>query len=161
MPTFNNLNDLFKHLQKKVTDTMNDEVAYIVKFEEQRQIEDSVYSVYPQPYVYERRRFNDGGLQDIEMMVSTVSIQGNNVVLSVVNEARGKDQEDLYLAPLVEYGDNTGHGEYQYKYNRDMTSWQYLQSRPFTSNTIEALRRSGAHIKAFKDGMRSRGIRIE
>lgn len=161
VPTFNSLNELFAHIKQQLADTMNDEVAHVVKFEEQRQIERVVYDAYPEPYVYERRMYNDGGLQDIEMMVSEIQKTSDGVILSVVNMAKGQDQEDLYIAPLVEYGHNSGHGSYQYTYNRSHDSWRYLQSRPFTEATVEALSRSGKHVQALKEGMKKRGINIE
>jgi hypothetical protein len=160
MPTFKGRNELYKYIQDKVVETMKDEVADAVRFEEQKQIEKVVYEAYEQPYVYERRKFNNGGLQDTEMMVAVVEKQGNSVVLSVINMAKGADQEDLYIAPLIEYGDNAGYGEYQFKYNRDHTSWKYLQSRPFTQETIKALQRSGVHIQALKEGLEKRGFDV-
>jgi len=167
MPTFKNLNELFKYINKNIKETLNDEVADSVRFEEQKQIEKVVYEPY-QPNAYKRRRYSDDGLQDVDMMVAVVEQRGNEVILSVVNMAKGQDQEDLYIAPLIEYGDpsmsNVNHGqygEYQYKYNRDRSSWRYLQSRPFTAETIAALKRSGVHIEAFKEGMMKRGIIVK
>nr|WP_156736263.1 hypothetical protein [Mycobacterium sp. E3298] len=158
MPQFNNLNDLFKHIQSNIVDTLNDEVATEVKFEEQKQIEQVVYEAYLHPFQYERRTYTEGGLQDIDMMVAVVEVKGNECVLSVVNMAKGQN-EDIYIAPLIEYGDGV-YGEYQYKYNRDNTSWKYLRSRPFTQATIDALLASGKHIKGFKEGMKKRGFDI-
>lgn len=161
MPDFKDINSLLKYIQKQMNATMKEEVAQEVKFEEQRQIQKIVYEAYPNPYAYDRRMYDDGGLQDLDMMVAVTEVRKNEVILSVVNMAKGQDEEDLYIAPLIEYGDGEGHGEYQYKFNRDHSSWRYLQSRPFTAETIDALRRSGKHIKAFKDGMRKRGIEIQ
>lgn len=159
MATFNNLKGLLKHVSKQVEASLKDEVADTVRFEEQKQIENVVYDSYPYPYVYERRRFNDGGLQDIDVMVAEIQRIPDGVVLSIVNLAKGQDQEDLYLAPLVEYGHDNGHGYYQYPYNQDDTAWKFLQSRPFTAATIEALQRSKKHVKSLKEGLKKRGIK--
>lgn len=160
MPEFKDLKSLFKYIEKMAEQTLVDEVADTVRFEEQRQIEDIVYKAYT-PFEYERRRYENEGLQDPEMMIAEIGKTAEGVVLSVINIAKGQDQEDLYIAPLVEYGDNEGYGEYQYKYNRNQTSWKYRKSRPFTRATIEALKRSGKHVESFIEGMRARGINIE
>lgn len=158
MTAFKNLNQLFKHVQKQLESAMNDEVADAVRHEQQKQIQKEVYDEYPYPYYYERRRFTDDGLQDIDVMVSEIKTTSNGVILSVVNLAKGQNQEHLYLAPLIEYGHSNGYGEYQYPYNRDSTAWKFLQPRPFTRATIEALERSGVHIRALKEGLKARGI---
>jgi hypothetical protein len=157
---FKDISSLLSHIQKQVNSTMKNEVASEVQFEEQRQIQKHVYESYD-PFVYDRRGFSNGGLQDIDMIVAVTEIRKDSVVLSVVNMATGKDDENLYLAPLIEHGHDIGFGEYEYPYNRDHTAWKFLQSRPFTAETIEALKKSGKHVKALRDGLIRRGINVK
>lgn len=138
---------------------MKDEVASEVRFEEQRQIQKHVYEAYD-PFVYDRRGFSSNGLQDLDMIVAVTEVRKDSVVLSVINMAKGKEEDDLYLAPLIEYGHNKGYGEYDYPYNRDHTAWKFLRSRPFTAETVEALKKSGKHAMALKAGLIRRGINI-
>lgn len=156
--TFKSLNDLFKYIEKNVTEIMEKDVAQAVKDEQQRQINDLVYEAY-EPYVYQRRMWSNGGLGDEEVMVATIGKTADGVVLSVVNLARGSNQEHLYIAPLVEYGHDNGHGKYQHPYNRDNTAWKFLRSRPFTEATIDALKKSGLHIEVMKQELNRRGIK--
>lgn len=164
---FNNLNELFEFIKDNMEDIMKNDVAEAVKDEEQRQISRVVYDVYTpnngEPYEYVRRKWKDnsGGLADREVIVATIGKTKDGVILSVINTARGSDQEDLYLAPLVEYGHDNGYGEYQYPYNRDNTAWKFLQSRPFTEETIKALKRSGLHVEVMKQELNRRGIKTK
>lgn len=157
---FKDLNSLFKYIEKNVVEIMKSEVSEAVKDEQQRQINEIVYKAYS-PFVYERRNWyeGDGGLADREVMVAEVGKTKDGIVLSVINLAKGQDQEHLYIAPLVEYGHDNGHGEYQYPYNRDNTEWKFLQARPFTKETIDALKRSGLHVEVLKQELNRRGIK--
>lgn len=162
MPEFKDLKSLFKHIEKNVAESMKDEVAETVKEVEQEAIENVVYDAYSgeHPWVYERRK-DDGGLSDKENMHEVVTVVNGNVILSITNMTTGSQEPDLYIAPLVEFGDNAGYGEYQYKFNRDNTAYQYLQPRPFTEATIENLRESGVHVIALKDSLKRKGFKIE
>lgn len=155
----NKLSDWVKEVKKRVQHAMID-VAEIVKSIEQDMIEDLVYDVY-EPYEYQRRGNSNGGLQDKSMMISPIKQVGNHIILSVINTAKGQNEEDLYLAPLIEYGHNNGYGEYQYRFNRDNSSWKYLTSRAFTQATIDALRRSGIHVKTLKNGLIKLGLNVK
>lgn len=133
-------------------------IAEAVRDEQQRQIEYEVYSAYT-PIMYDRRRDSKGGLQDRDNMVATIGKTDDGVLLSIVNRAKGKD-EDIYLAPLVEYGDGYEGVHYEYpKYDRDPDKWTYLKSRPFTGATIDSLRRSGLLTEVMKQELNRRGIK--
>jgi hypothetical protein len=167
MPSFDNLKDLFKYVEKEVSDSMKKEVSEVVKKVQQKAIEDEVYDKYnivggsqQEPYVYERRR-DHGGLSDPNNMIEVVQVIGNEIVLQVTNITKGKDDSGLYVAELVEYGDNKGYGEYEYKNNRDGTAYQYRNPRPFTKETINRLKESGQHIDALRRSLKTKGFDIE
>lgn len=63
---FNNLNDLFNHIEADIQDTMVNEVAETVKEEMVIAVETSVYRVYD-PVQY-NRRYGNGGLGARENM---------------------------------------------------------------------------------------------
>lgn len=168
MPTFNNFDDLMKFIKQEVADSMQTDVAEVVKQVEQEMIQIDVYDVYnivngvhQEPYVHVRRK-TYGGLQDTQnMKAEIVEVSNDNVVLSITNETRGDKQTSLYVAPLVEYGDMSGYGEYNYKTNRDGTAWQYLQARPFTADTIKELEASGKHVNALRESLIRKGFNVE
>lgn len=154
---FKNLDDLFRHVKKEVQESMKSDVSEVVKDVQQYAIEKEVYDKYD-PFNYSRRKEN-GGLQDKDNMIEVVDVVGNQIILSITNETRGKNEKSLYIAPLVEYGDGV-HGEYQYKANRDGTEYRYLDPRPFTSRTIEELSRTGIHIDTLVSSLTSKGFKF-
>lgn len=158
MATFNNLNDLFKHINSQMADVMQKEISEKVKDVEQKNIDSTVYDAYS-PFVYERRRDNDG-LRDRNNMQSQVTQSGNGVELTVENTTKGKDS-NYEIAELIEYGDGTNGKEYDFKRNRDGTAFKYLGSRPFTKNTVDELYRTGEHVDEMKKGLKKRGIDVE
>lgn len=165
MPTFSNLNELFKYVQEALSDTMQNEVTEVVKETESQAIEDEVYSRYnivdgerKNPYVYQRRGVH-GGLSDPDNMVQVVEIIGDQVVLELTNVTRGQQEPSLMVADLVEYGDGVG-GEYDFKSNRDGTAYQYLNPRPFTVETIRRLQESGIITKVVVESLRRKGFTI-
>jgi|LSQX01.2.fsa_nt_gb hypothetical protein len=162
---FRNMSELSKALEKHIKQSMENEVAEVVKDVMQEKINDEVYMSYrhssgdsgrQEPYRYERRYY-EGGLIDRDNIAHEVSKDGT---LTVENIAKGKDSGDD-LAPLIEMGHNKGYGSYDYTSNRDNTQDQYLQPRPFIAKTREELQKEGKHIKALKDGLKKQGLRVE
>lgn len=167
MAKHKSLDSLFSAIKDELADSMRKHVAPEVKHIQSIMIQEHVYDVYnviggnkQEPYVYERRG-TSGGLADTQNMIEEVDRIGNEVVLSVTNRTKGQDQTSLYIAPLVEYGDGAGYGEYQYKTNRDDTSYQYLQARPFTQKTVDRLRETNIHIDKLRDSLKSKGYKIK
>jgi hypothetical protein len=162
LAAFKNLKELEKFLNNKIKSAMANEVAEKVRDVQQSKIDTEVYDAYQpntpdnEPYVYDRRKDNDG-LRDRENMIADVKDSGHGVELSVENVAKGKDK-DFQLAGLIEYGDNAGYGEYDYKYNREGTAEQYLKERPFIEETRKSLRQTKQHVDALKQGLHRQGI---
>jgi hypothetical protein len=167
MAAFKNLKDLEKFLNQKIKKAMENEVAEKVRDIQQEKIDEEVYDVYnvvggshQEPYVYERR-CDQGGLRDRRNMVADVKESNNGVELSVENITKAKDQSDINLVGLIEYGDDSQYGYYEYKTNRDGTSWQYRQPRPFLQETRNHLSKTGEHVEALKKGLKRQGIDVE
>lgn len=155
---FKSLKELERYINKQMADVMRKEVAEKVKDVEQKNIDSTVYDAYA-PFVYEHRRDNDG-LHDRNNMQSQVTQSGNSVELTVENTTKGKDS-NYEIAELIEYGDGANGKEYDFKKNRDGTSYKYLGSRPFTKNTVDELHRTGEHVDEMKKGLKKRGIDVE
>lgn len=149
-------------LMPKINNALYKEVFAKVRDAEVSAIEKEVYEVYdPQGY---RRRMASGGLSDPKNIV----IEGGAATggrLSVVNVTPPnpggcKDRKfvttDKDLPSLVEYGD--GYRGYHYDFASDGA---YMGPRPFTETAAENLKKSGAHVKALKDGLRQQGVKVK
>ena len=159
MPTFNNMKDLYAHVQNAIEKVLEPYVATAVKKVEQEMIIKTVYDVYSgvisgkkRPVKYKRRR-DDGGLMDIDNMQSDVK----NGVLTIKNITEPNDsyKTSMFffqdLAEIIEYGD--GYNGFSYDYDTD-TDDLYKQARPFTKNTVRRLKDTGRHIQALKKGLK-------
>ena len=93
-------------------------------------------------------------------MIEDVKITNNSVEMSVRNTTTGKD-DSFEIADLIEYGDGHNGKEYSYKENREGTSDQYLNSRPFTERTIRELENYRLHIDALKGDLENKGIKFK
>ena len=162
MATFKNLKDLEKYLKEKIDNSLEKEVASMVKAVQTDHIVDDVYMAYnnvdgarKEPYVYERRYF-EGGLIDRENMQSEV-VDG---VLTVTNIAEAnedyKGSPVTNLAGLIEEGHLGHYGQYDYTKNRDDTEWQYMSPRPFIANTRDDIKKNKLHVKTLKEALKRR-----
>ena len=153
------LEQINKQLSSKIDDALSKEVFEEVRDEEIATIEDEVYGVYkPKKY---RRRGECGGLADQRNIEG--SVQGG--VLTVANKTAPNPSGCVSgrlvttgknLPQLVEHGD--GYKAYHYDFSSDGS---YMEARPFTAKAIENLKKSSAHVKALKDGLRRQGIKVK
>lgn len=176
---FNSLEDLEKYLNKNIVDTLKNDVYNVVKEVQQENIQAEVYDKYridedgelTEPYRY-KRRYKNGGLIADDNIVPNVINNNNEIDLIVENIAKGADRindyngnsgnlSGEYIAELIEYGDGYNGLEYDYKGNRDNTAYQYLKSRPFMRKTVEELENSMLHVKALRNGLKSKGIEVD
>ena len=139
MPTFKDLNSLFKHIETQIQDTMLDEVAETVKENMAETIQANVYNSYmPQYY---NRRFEDGGLLD----------QNNMEVTEIPNGISVRD-----VAPL----DNK-----RTDYALDeiiVEGMGYMPwARDFYFDTEDKLSVNKEHVTALKQGLKRRGYDVE
>ena len=139
MPTFKNLNSLFKHIEKQVQDTMIDEVAETVKENMAETIQANVYNAYmPQYY---NRRFDDGGLLD-ENNMEVTEIPNGISVRDVAPLDNGKTQPALDEIIVKGMG---------------YMPW----ARDFYFDTEDKLSANQEHVTALKEGLNKRGIKCE
>ena len=139
MPTFKDLNSLFKHIETKIQDTMTDEVAETVKENMAESIQETVYDAYvPMQY---KRRMQNGGLID----------QSNMEVTEIPNGISVRD-----VAPL----DN---GNSQYALDEIVVEGMGRMpfKRDFYTDTEDRLSANQEHVTALKKGLNKRGIKCE
>ncbi|MEC0210239.1 hypothetical protein P4H70_14975 [Paenibacillus ehimensis] len=142
MPTFNNLADLFKHINAQTSKALQDEVATTIKQQMHEVIEDVTYEQYtPESYIRTHE------LSDTKNMEVTVI---DNNTIQIINTRHDGDRD---VARIVAEG--IGY------------SWQnsaIYRAQPFERNfyedTINFLKHNGKHINSFKIGMKKRGIEI-
>lgn len=121
-----------------------------------------MYGVYT-PRIY-RRRGEYGGLADpYNIEIKGGAAQGGRMaVVNVTDPNPGGCTSDAQVTTgknmpqLVEHGD--GYKFYRYDFP---SGGKYMQARPFTAKTIENLKKSSAHVKALKDGLRRQGLKVE
>ena len=139
MPTFKDLNSLFKHIETKIQDTMTDEVAETVKENMAESIQETVYDAYTPEYY--TRRMQNGGLID----------KDNMDVTEIPNGISVRD-----VAPL----DN---GNNQYALDEMVVEgmgWMPFK-RDFYTDTEDKLSANQEHITALKKGLNKRGIKCD
>ncbi len=150
MPVYSNFKDLEEAICKKVSNSLNSDVAKAIKVEESKEIKNTVYDVYT-PSFYERRK-NNGGLSDVNNMHHEV-FDGilkitNETPVNPIRKAEGSFYDrafDYELDKLVEYG-NTG--------------LYPMPERPFTKNTIIKLNQNKKHVKVLKKSLKNQGLDV-
>lgn len=132
MPTFNNLKELEKYVNKMAKDAMTkgNSVKNTVIEEGKRQVQETVYDVYD-PKVYQRY----GELKN------SWEVEETSDGIAVFNDRRDGDK---YVAETVEYGRG-----YDYDFPYANTP------RPFTENTREELSKGNKLAESLKKDMKS------
>ncbi|MDD7280303.1 MAG: hypothetical protein PUH30_12380 [Oscillospiraceae bacterium] len=136
---FNNLNDLFNHIEADIQDTMVNEVAETVKEEMVIAVETSVYRVYD-PVQY-NRRYGNGGLGARENM-HVEEIPNGIYVRDIAPLDNGRT--DYALDDIVV----NGLGRMPFP-------------RDFYSECEEQLFLNENHKEALKQGLKNRGYNVK
>ena len=162
MPTFKSIKEMQAYLKKSINTSLVEDVAPIVKETMSAEIQNSVYTEYPNPHMY-KRRLDEGGLIDERNMNIDESLISSGI-LSITNNTPFDDRYDTFntgngLAGLIEFGDGYKGNYYDYtNYDGDNS---YKEPRPFIENSRETLRQTKVHVKALKKGLRESGIKVE
>lgn len=137
--TFNNLNDLFKHIEEDVNNTLENEVAETVKDDLLVSIHNDVYSAYS-PEHYKRRMVN-GGFSNRSNLEATVydGVLKVRDVAPLDNGQTGYALDDIIIH---------GYGNQPF-------------ARNYISRTEERLRDTKDHVEALKSGLKKRGIDVK
>lgn len=137
--TFNNLNDLMKHIQNDIDDCVQNEVAETVKDEMVTAIQTSVYNVYD-PIQY-TRRYGDGGL----------GARDNIEIEKIPHGISAKD-----VAPL-----DNGRTDYDLG-EIIINGWGNMPfPRDYIGECAERLEITGNHVYALKQGLKNKGYEVK
>lgn len=145
--SFTNLAELQLYFQKKINETLLDDVSDAVKDEIESSVTDTVFSA-GSPVWYNRRSegngLGSGGLADKEQMDTTLISDG---VISVQDNASPSRPWDRRLDQAIQEG-----------YNQKENWWD--SPRPFISNARENLKETQAHVSSMRDGLAKRGLTV-
>jgi len=145
VPTFDSVAKLMAYIENAVQFTLGNEVRWVVQAEEAKQIEEVVYDAY-EPLVY-KRRWDMNNLNNIEGTVNGMALEVENITpLNTYYEGNNLPAMRGVLAEIVETGDG----------------YDYFSPgpRPFTKETVEALKNSKDHVKGLKDGLEKAGLTV-
>lgn len=158
MVTAKSMKELEKLINKQYLSVAMRNVAKTAKNIQQQKAVTEVYDTY-EPYEYERRG-SSGGIADQRNMIDIVKSNVKGTSLSIENITKGKDDPSVNVAALVEYGDDNGYGEYDYKTNRDDTSENYLKPRTFQKETMKELI-GGQGVASLAEGLKQQGLTVK
>lgn len=157
MSGFNNTSDLYKTIMGKVNNSLKNEVAEKVKEVQSDSIQKVVYEVYS-PKMY-KRRGNSKGLSDIKNMKENLVIDDslNVTELKISNETpfNGENEYSSSLARVVV----TGVGYNYFPPNDDDAA--YLHPRDFVQDTELTLIDNKDHVKALKESLKKKGLKVK
>ncbi|MDO6628707.1 hypothetical protein [Bacillus thuringiensis] len=150
---FTSIEQLEAYLQRQIQETLKDDVEKEVKKVMKHAIATNVYAKYT-PRGYQRRfdssRKGAFGLLAEQNMKGEYHMEGNHMILSVRNKARGDERADQ-LDQVIESGEG---------YDWFHSSGKRLFPRPFYQPTRDMLARTRGHVTAMKNGLRKRGIEV-
>jgi hypothetical protein len=155
--SFNNLDELELYLQKNIHEILNKDVSIerILAETMSQAVVDVVYAAYD-PISYERRG-DESGLSDIRnMVISSVSLVGNQISLIFENLTEGADSlKGEFIGDLIEYGEG-----YNGKHWNNPNS-PYADARPFAEETANRLRENPTELlNALKVSLQARGFTV-
>lgn len=153
MPTFKNMKDLQKHLEKAVSDVLRNEVNDTVRKTMQKNIDEVVYESY-MPVKYERRDIGGGLIADenIQGTVEGLTLTVENI--TPFNQDPPSQNTGTGLVGLTEYGDGWG----GYNYDHPRPGRPYMNPRPFIQRTREELSETSKLVDSMKTGLKKHGI---
>ncbi len=137
--TFDNLDQLFQHLETQIQDVMRHEVADTAKETVRNAVQEDVYDVF-EPKFYTRRKEN-GGMSDMENY--SVEEVPNGIVIRN-NTPLDNGRNSPRLDKLVVFGEG------RMPFPRD-----------FYSGASDMLEQSKAHVSALKKGLKDCGIDVK
>jgi hypothetical protein len=142
------LGQLYAKLNSLISNSLEVEVAEVVKQTMYRNIYTVVYNVYtPKRY---KRQMDSGGLSDMEKSMSAEMVDNNTLKVRNIRRAFNEDsQSDIDVAQVIESGQG---------YTRQ---FEYTGiPRPFTEATRRELKKTKNHIKAMKQGLKRNGLKM-
>ena len=155
MPDFDSIESLCKYAQENIDDVLDKDVSQVVTAQEQAEIQEKVYNVYPHPKIYERRKEN-GGLIDENNMYHTVQ-DGELTVTNdtPINEKYKVYDHGLTLNQMILEG-----RDYDYPFGPH-SPYPYEQPRDYVQATEDELENNNMCTETLKIGLNNKGIQTE
>ena len=147
---FNDLESLWKYVQKEIKEVMKDEVVEAIKEVEQETIQEVVLDTYTPSYYDRRREESNGeeGLMSRDNMVADYVETRDSIQVNITNDTRGNpdypNSTSGYIDEMVEYGEYTWKNSEIYKKKLP---------RPFTKITQKKIDESDIVIKTIKNNI--------
>lgn len=152
MATFKSLDQLFDHIEKQISESLNDDVTEEVIDEMKEHYEKEVYSYESNPDFYERRYslVDDANyetyVEDLKLSVTNIA-EPNDSVFGYSNS--GKHYQ---LAEWIENGRIPNIFD-------NKTDYPWTKPRPVMKKVVDTLKRDGRHVNALRTGLNKRGIK--
>lgn len=156
---FDNLDKLFRYIEKQTAKALEDDVAKAAKQVHKEVIEEEVYDWEPEEY---ERRGEHGGMLDTRNYIAKLRDAPliENHILDFANMtpySKKYWREKMgYLADLINWGDGANGAHYDYP----ATDYDFKRPRAIYAPTIERLEAKIA-AQALKAGLKKRGIDTE
>lgn len=148
MPSFKNLKEFERFLQKQINNALQNEVKNEVEETMRDHIQKDVYEAYT-PYS------TDGVTPHYERTYELLrSIESNLVDNGVLSVENTRHEGDRDIVSVIEYGQG-----YQWGYVRNLD--EEIGARPFVENTRHELEQTNKHVEALKKGLKRQGIDVE
>lgn len=148
MKILNNPTELNNAINKELYDFLKEDLKDYVFEVEKRMIYDYVYSYEASDWAMSKRRYENGGLADIDNM-EAIEVLDNNAII-YVNNTESQDgiesTNSLTEAEAIETGDS---------------DWNQPYERPFTKETLEYIKNSKDTYNVLKGFFNKKGIEIK
>ena len=147
---FNDLESLWKYVQKEIKEVMKDEVVEAIKEVEQETIQEVVLDTYTPSYYDRRSEESNGeeGLMSRDNMVADYVETRDSIQVNITNDTRGNpdypNSTSGYIDEMVEYGEYTWKNSEIYKKKLP---------RPFTKITQKKIDESDIVVKTIKNNI--------
>ena len=157
------LSELKLEILKHVQVGMENNVAEVVKDEESNQVREVVYDSYdpaPPEFGGYERRMDNNGLSDKENMDADIINNDDGCFLMVTNKTTGNPEygsEEVFIAPIVEHGNEGGYGYYDY----GSKNAPFKKPRRFQRKTIETLQQNKEHVRALENYLKQVGFKTK
>ena len=158
------LSKIHAKIQRKVNDSLKNEVSEVAKREISKSVETHVYSMY-QPTKYWRRKYSEHGLAD-KTNINTTLIESGKLMITDDAPFNPYNNDGTYEPPGEESQIETGKIDmskslgYNIEYGWGNQNTDYSEPRPFMSMAKREME-NGKIRSALKKGLLKRGLNVK
>ena len=158
------LNEIIKKIQRKVNESLSNEVSQVAVREVSKSVETHVYSMY-QPTKYWRRKYSEHGLAD-KTNINTTLIEPGKLMITDDAPFNPYNNDGTYEPPAEEGQIETGEIDmskslgYNIEYGWGNHNTDYSEPRPFMMMAKREME-NGKIRSALKKGLLKRGLNVK